>query len=101
MGKKLGVNAKASHILISYEGTKVPNKRTTKKKKKKGKAEELKLSESDSFMMLAFLTQMIHQRSKVEDLGYFSQNQMVKPFNDFVSSIGSIGLVETPGSIIG
>jgi peptidyl-prolyl cis-trans isomerase D len=29
MGKKLGVNAKASHILISYEGTKVPNKRTT------------------------------------------------------------------------
>jgi hypothetical protein len=26
---------------------------------------------------------------------------MVKPFNDFVSSIGSIGLVETPGSIIG
>jgi hypothetical protein len=41
-------------------------KRTTKKKKKKVKAEELKLSESDSFMMLAFLTQMIHQRSKVE-----------------------------------
>jgi peptidyl-prolyl cis-trans isomerase D len=37
---------------------------------------------------------MIHQRSKVEI--YFSQNQMVKPFNDFVfnSSIG--GLVETP-----
>jgi peptidyl-prolyl cis-trans isomerase D len=25
--KKLGVNAKASHILISYEGTKVPNKK--------------------------------------------------------------------------
>jgi peptidyl-prolyl cis-trans isomerase D len=27
MGKKLGVNAKASHILISYEGTTVPNQR--------------------------------------------------------------------------
>jgi hypothetical protein len=29
MGKIRGKNAKASHILISYEGTKVPNKRAT------------------------------------------------------------------------
>jgi peptidyl-prolyl cis-trans isomerase D len=28
-GQKIRVNAKASHILISYEGTKVPNKRAT------------------------------------------------------------------------
>jgi peptidyl-prolyl cis-trans isomerase D len=34
MGKKLGVNAKASHILISYEGTKVPNKKSNELKKK-------------------------------------------------------------------
>jgi peptidyl-prolyl cis-trans isomerase D len=27
MGKKLGGNAKASHILISYEGTTVPNQK--------------------------------------------------------------------------
>jgi peptidyl-prolyl cis-trans isomerase D len=27
LGKKLGVNAKASHILISYEGTQVPNQK--------------------------------------------------------------------------
>jgi peptidyl-prolyl cis-trans isomerase D len=33
MGKKLGVNA-ASHILISYEGTKVPNKKSNELKKK-------------------------------------------------------------------
>jgi peptidyl-prolyl cis-trans isomerase D len=32
MGKKLGVNAKASHILISYEGTKVPNKKEQRTK---------------------------------------------------------------------
>jgi peptidyl-prolyl cis-trans isomerase D len=29
---KLGVNAKASHILISYEGTKVPNKKEQRTK---------------------------------------------------------------------
>jgi peptidyl-prolyl cis-trans isomerase D len=31
-GQKLGVNAKASHILISYEGTKVPNKKEQRTK---------------------------------------------------------------------
>jgi peptidyl-prolyl cis-trans isomerase D len=36
-----GVNAKASHILISYEGTKVPNKKNNELKKKKVKAEAL------------------------------------------------------------
>jgi peptidyl-prolyl cis-trans isomerase D len=41
MGKKLGVNAKASHILISYEGTKVPNKKNNELKKKEVKAEAL------------------------------------------------------------
>jgi peptidyl-prolyl cis-trans isomerase D len=35
---KNGVNAKASHILISYEGTKVPNKKSNELKKKKVKA---------------------------------------------------------------
>jgi peptidyl-prolyl cis-trans isomerase D len=35
MGKKLGVNAKASHILISYEGTKVPKKEQRTKEEAK------------------------------------------------------------------
>jgi peptidyl-prolyl cis-trans isomerase D len=34
MGKKLGKCKKASHILISYEGTKVPNKKNNELKKK-------------------------------------------------------------------
>jgi peptidyl-prolyl cis-trans isomerase D len=34
-GQKLGVNAKASHILISYEGTKVPNKKEQRTKEAK------------------------------------------------------------------
>jgi peptidyl-prolyl cis-trans isomerase D len=52
---------------------------------------------SDSFMMLAFSNSDDSSAQQGGDLGY-CQNQMVKPFNDFVfnSSIGSIGLVETP-----
>jgi len=101
MGKKLGVNAKASHILISYEGTQVPNKKEQRTKEEaKAKAEAILAqvkANPDSFMMLAFSSSDDSSAQQGGDLGYFSQNQMVKPFNDFVfnSSIGSIGLVET------
>jgi peptidyl-prolyl cis-trans isomerase D len=101
MGKKLGVNAKASHILISYEGTQVPNKKEQRTKEEaKAKAEAILAqvkANPDSFMMLAFSSSDDSSSQQGGDLGYFSQNQMVKPFNDFVfnSSIGSIGLVET------
>ena len=102
MGKKLGVNAKASHILISYEGTQVPNKKEKRTKEEaEAKAESILAqvkANPDSFMMLAFSSSDDSSAQQGGDLGYFSQNQMVKPFNDFVfnSSIGSIGLVETP-----
>jgi peptidyl-prolyl cis-trans isomerase D len=102
MGKKLGVNAKASHILISYEGTQVPNKKEQRTKEEaKAKAEAILAqvkANPDSFMMLAFTNSDDSSAQQGGDLGYFSQNQMVKPFNDFVfnSGIGSIGLVETP-----
>ncbi|SEA61851.1 peptidyl-prolyl cis-trans isomerase D [Flavobacterium gillisiae] len=101
MGKKLGVNAKASHILISYEGTQVPNKKEQRTKEEaKAKAEAILAqvkANPDSFMMLAFSSSDDSSAQQGGELGYFSQNQMVKPFNDFVfnSSIGSIGLVET------
>ena len=42
MGRKAGANAKASHILISYEGTQVPNKKEKRTKEEaKAKAEQL------------------------------------------------------------
>ena len=101
LGKKAGVNAKASHILISYEGTKVPNKKEKRTKEQaKAKAEALLAqvqANPSSFMMLALTNSDDSSSQQGGDLGYFSKGQMVKPFNDFVfaNPVGKIGLVET------
>ncbi len=101
MGRKVGVNAKASHILISYEGTQVPNKKEKRTKEEaKAKAESILAqvnANPDSFMMLAFTASDDSSSQQGGDLGFFGPNQMVKPFNDFVfgSPIGKVGLVET------
>ena len=102
MGRKVGVNAKASHILISYEGTQVPNKKEKRTKEEaKAKAEGILAqvqANPDSFLMLAFTSSDDSSAQQGGDLGFFGPNQMVKPFNDFVfnSPIGQVGLVETP-----
>ena len=101
MGRKVGVNAKASHILISYEGIQVPNKKEKRTKEEaKAKAESILAqvnANPDSFMMLAFTASDDSSSQQGGDLGFFGPNQMVKPFNDFVfgSPIGKVGLVET------
>ena len=101
-GRKAGVNAKASHILISYEGTQVPNQKEKRTKEEaKAKAEAILAqvnANPDSFLMLAFTNSDDSSAQQGGDLGYFGPNQMVKPFNDFVfnNSIGKVGLVETP-----
>jgi len=101
MGRKVGVNAKASHILISYEGTQVPNKKEKRTKEEaKAKAESILAqvnANPDSFLMLAFTASDDSSSQQGGDLGFFGPNQMVKPFNDFVfgSPIGNVGLVET------
>jgi peptidyl-prolyl cis-trans isomerase D len=102
MGRKTGVNAKASHILISYEGTQVPNKKEQRTKEQaKAKAESILAqvnADPNSFLMLAFTASDDSSSQQGGDLGYFGPNQMVKPFNDFVfnNPIGKVGLVETP-----
>ena len=102
LGRKVGVNAKASHILISYEGTQVPNKKEKRTKEQaKARAEEILAqvtANPDSFLMLAFTASDDSSSQQGGDLGFFGPNQMVKPFNDFVfgSPIGKVGLVETP-----
>lgn len=100
MGKKAGAKARASHILISWEGTQVPNakeKEPKKKQKQKPKVYWHKHKQTGNFFMLAAANSDDSSAQQGGDLGFFSPNQMVKPFNDFVfnNSIGKIGLVET------
>ena len=101
MGRKSGVSAKASHILIGYVGSKTPNaKEKRTKEQAKAKAESILAqvqANPSSFMMLAFQNSDDSSAQQGGDLGYFNQGQMVKPFNDFVfnNPVGKIGLVET------
>ncbi|MGL2965058.1 peptidylprolyl isomerase [Flavobacterium sp. XGLA_31] len=101
LGRKAGAKAKASHILISWEGTRVPNKKEKRTKEQaKAKAEGL-LAQAKAnpgmFPVLAMTNSDDSSAQQGGDLGFFAPGQMVKPFNDFVfnNPIGTIGLVET------
>ena len=101
LGRKAGAKVKASHILISWEGTQVPNKKEKRTKEQaKAKADGLlaqALANPGMFMMLAMTNSDDSSAQQGGDLGYFGPNQMVKPFNDFAfnNPVGKIGLVET------
>ena len=101
MGRKSGAKAKASHVLISWEGTQVPSKKEKRTKEEaKIKAESIlaqAVANPGSFAMLALTNSDDSSAQSGGDLGYFGPNQMVKPFNDFVfaNPVGKIGLVET------
>ena len=101
LGRQAGASAKASHILISYEGTQVPSKKEVRTKEEaKAKAEMLLAqvkANPSSFTSVAMMISDDSSANNGGDLGFFQPNQMVKPFNDYVfnNSIGSIGLVET------
>lgn len=101
LGKKSGVNVKASHILIGYEGSQAQNQKEKRSKDQaRAKAESILAqvnANPDSFLMLAFTSSDDSSSQQGGDLGYFGPNQMVKPFNDFVfnNPIGKIGIVET------
>lgn len=101
MGRKAGSKAKASHILISYEGTPVQTKELRSKEQAKAKAEEILAkvkADEGQFMILAMMeSEDSSNAQRGGDLGFFGPGQMVKPFEDFVfnNPIGRIGLVET------
>ena len=102
LGKKAGSSAKASHILVSYAGSKIPNPAITRTK------EEAKVKADDLFRQIqanpAILESLVATNSddqgSLQTRGEYDNivpGQMVKPFNDFVfnSPIGKVGLVET------
>lgn len=101
LGRKSGAKAKASHILISWEGTQVPNKKEKRTKEEaKTKAESLLAqakANPGNFFMLAMMNSDDSSAQSGGDLGFFGPGQMVQPFNDFVfnNPIGKIGMVET------
>ncbi len=101
VSRKSNAAAKASHILISWEGTKVPNKKEVRTKEQaKAKAEQLLAQVKNNpaaFQVVAITSSDDSSGQQGGDLGYFQPNQMVKPFNDFVfnNPVGTIGLVET------
>ena len=103
MNRKGGASAKASHILISFEGTKTPTNPNIKRTKEEAKAKADDLlkqinANPASFAELA--------RTNTDDPGSAQTGgeydnivpgQMVKPFNDFVfnNAVGTTGIVET------
>jgi peptidyl-prolyl cis-trans isomerase D len=100
LGRKAAVNAKASHILIGFEGSQAQEKEKRTKEQAKAEAESILAqvtANPESFLMLAFTKSDDSSAQQGGDLGYFSQGQMVKPFSDFVfnNGIGKVGLVET------
>ena len=101
MGKKAGAKAKASHILISWEGIdRVQKKEKRTKEQAKAKADALlaqAIAAPGNFAMLALTNSDDSSAQQGGDLGFFGPNQMVKPFNDFVfnNPIGKIGMVES------
>lgn len=99
LGKKAGVNAKASHILISYKGA-ARSQSTRTKEEAQVKANEIlaqATANPSSFTMLAFTNSDDSSKQQGGDLGYFSKGQMTKKFEDFAfgNPVGKIGLVET------
>ncbi len=102
MGRKAGAKAKASHILISFEGADSRVVKKEKRTKEEAKAKALKLlaeaqANPNNFFMLALTNSDDSSAQQGGDLGYFAPGAMVKPFNDFVFSnpVGKIGMVET------
>ena len=101
MGRRAGAKSRASHILISFTGSRAQPKEDRTKEEAKVKAEGI-LAEvtanPDAFTMQAF-TASEDQGSaqKGGDLDFFGPGQMVPAFNDFVfnNPIGKVGLVET------
>ena len=99
LGKKAGINAKASHILLSFKGSAGPQANRTKEEAQ-AKANALLAqaqANPSAFAMLAMTNSDDNSKQQGGDLGYFSKGQMTKNFENFVfgNPVGKIGVIET------
>ncbi|WP_296142463.1 peptidylprolyl isomerase [uncultured Flavobacterium sp.] len=102
LGKRAGASAKASHILVGYKGSKIPNPAITRTKEEaQAKANDLLAQiQANPGIFEALVATNSDDSGSVQNRGEYdgiTPGQMVKPFNDFVFNrpIGSLGVVET------
>ena len=101
LNKKNNGNARASHILISYNGAQGASPQITRTKNEAqteaNRILRLSRSNPDNFSSFALDFSDGPSKSNGGDLGFFQEGAMVQPFNDYVFSnrVGRIGLVET------
>lgn len=95
-------SVQASHILISWEGLQNagPEIERTKEEAKTlaDSLQNVVKADKAKFAELAeTYSSDAANKNKGGDLGYFTMNTMVKPFNDFVfeNNVGDVGVVET------
>lgn len=100
--RQAGAQAKSSHILISWEGTQVPNKKEKRTKEEAKVKAEMLLAQAKAnpgnFMMLALMNSDDSSAQQGGDVGYITrQTNFVKPYKDFVfnNPVGAVGLVES------
>ncbi|WP_459211566.1 peptidylprolyl isomerase [Aquimarina rhabdastrellae] len=99
--RQMADSAKASHILISWEGlnTAGETKRTEEEAKKLADS-LLTIVKTDKTKFADFAKEYSADNSNKDkggDLGYFTPGRMVKPFNDFVfeNKVGDMEVVKT------
>lgn len=101
-GRRAGAKARASHVLITYDGAQGPGPKTPRTKEEaQAKANQILAdvrADSNKLQIFAFTdSDDTGSAQSGGDLNFFNPGQMVPPFNDFVfnNAVGSIGLVET------
>ncbi len=98
---KMPDSAKASHILVSWEGLRTAQEVTRTKEEAKKLADSIKTIITKSPKKFAELAKTFSadnsNSGKGGDLGYFTPGAMVPAFNNFVfeNAKGDIGIVET------
>ena len=101
VGRRPNGSVKASHILITYEGSQAakPDMKRTKEDAAKRARELLAIAKKGdtTFIELARKHSEGPSAPNGGDLGYFQDGAMVPKFNDFAfgSRVGSLGVVET------